>query len=301
MFERLKELIRRVVNGTALTYRLYLKNRVCTSSLDEKTIRSMIQKVGHGMDLRLSSNRPIPSSLIWEFEFLLDQILKKDIAIDEALLWAFSVYVVAKRGLDSQYNSGVERASRKLTGQDADIKLVDAIRNRRSVRQWKSEQLELDAVERIIELAKWAPSSCNRQLWRVLLLNTEADKQFLTGYFANTFWLKAPVLAVVMMDSTIYGSNEKHYAYLDGAAFIQNMLLLIEAFGYGGCWIGFKGWDSLGNVHMPAQDYEEFYRHFDLKKPLVPVSMIALGRPDVIPRVIPRQDGDTIVIKEFYR
>lgn len=299
--EKLKKLIRKALTRFALTYRMYLKSRVYTFELDEKTVRGKIQKVGHGMDLRLSSGRPIPSSLIWEFEFLLDQIHRKNVAIDEALLWAFSVYVVAKRGLRSQYNSGVERPSQKRTGQDNDMKLLDAIPNRRSVRKWKSEQLQLDEIEKIIDLARWAPSSCNRQLWKVLLINTESEKQFLTGYFPNTFWLKAPVLAVVMTDSGIYGSRERHFAYLDGAAFIQNMLLAIEAFSYGACWIGFKGWDSLGNVYGSAQDYEEFYRHFNLKKSLVPVSMIALGKPDIVPRIPPRQNVDAILIKGFYR
>ena len=40
-------------------------------------------------------------------------------------------------------------------------------------------------IEKIISLAQWAPSSCNRQLWKVLLINTESDKQFLTAYFGN--------------------------------------------------------------------------------------------------------------------
>jgi len=301
MFEKLKELIRKVVNSIPLVHRLYLKSRRHTFELDEKTIRGRIQHVGHSMDLRLSSNRPIPFSSVWNFEFLLDQALAKNVVIDEAMLWAFAVYVVTTRKLHSQYYAGIKHPPKKEIRQGNDVKLLDVIRNRRSVRKWKEEPLDLKVIERIIDLAKWAPSSCNRQLWKVLLVNTESEKQFLTGYFSNTFWLKAPILAVVMMDYAIYASNERHYAYLDGAAFIQNMLLLIEAFGYGACWIGFARWDTLGNVHCSPQSYEEFYRHFGLKKALVPLSMIAMGIPDVIPRVIPRQDIDTILIKDFYR
>jgi len=301
MLEGFKQLTRRAVTSLALTNRLYLKRRMYPYPMDEKTIRGKLQHLGHGMDLRLSSNRPVARTFIWEFEFFLDQIARKDIAIDEPLFWAFSVYVAAKHGLGPQYRSGMARTSQKQAGHNPEIGLLDAVVKRRSVRRWKPEPVEPADLERIVELARWAPSSCNRQLWKVLVVDTDSDKQFLTGYFANTFWLQAPVLAVILMDSTIYGSNEKHYAYLDGAAFIQNMLLLAEAFGYGACWIGFKGWDTLGNVFMPAERCDEFYRHFDLKRLLVPVSMIALGRPEVVPRVPPRQGVGTILTKSGVR
>jgi nitroreductase len=295
-----KRFVTNLMTSFAWTNRLYLKKRVYNYEMDEKTIRGRLQHVGHRMDLHVSSDRPVAVSSVWEFEFLLDQVLARNLPIDEAMLWAFGVYVVAKRKLHSQYYAGIKQASQRQIGQEDDVRLLDMVLQRRSVRQWKAEPMDLQVIERIIDLAKWAPSSCNRQLWKVLLVNTEPEKQFLARYFSNSFWLKAPVLAVILMDSVIYGSHERHYAYLDGAGFIQNMLLLIQAFGYGACWIGFARWDTLGNLHTSSEDYEEFYRHFSLKKTLVPVSMIAMGKPDVVPRTIPRQDLATILIRDYY-
>ena len=298
-----RDLIRKVVTSCLLTNRLYLKYRKYASGLDDKTLRGKIQQFGHAIDhLYLASNKPVPTSLVWELDFLLDQILKLNVGIDEALLWALSVNGAARKGLHSQYYSGLKQANQKQSGQDTDCGLLDTILKRRSVRHWTSEHIRLGEIEKIISYARWAPSSCNRQLWKVLLVNTESDKQFLTGYFNNTFWLKAPALAVILMDSTIYSpGGEKHYAYLDGAAFIQNMLLLATAFGYGACWIGFAKWDTLGNLYCTPESHQEFYRRFNLKSTLVPVSMIAMGKPDIVPRVIPRQELDTILIREFYR
>jgi len=101
------------------------------------------------------------------------------------------------------------------------------------------------------------------------------------------------------MDSIIYGGRERNYAHLDAAAFIQNALFGLYANGYGACWIGFACWDTLGNIHVDPALYDEFYTHFNLKKNLVPVCMIAVGKPAVIPHVPPRQQVANLIIKDF--
>lgn len=300
MSGKIKKLIKKNVLSIAFINRIYLKLRTYKFALDEKTIRGKIQQVGHRMDLYITSSKHVPSSTISEFEFLMTQVSQKNIAIDNAMLWAFSLYVVAKQKLYPQYNLKTDNQPPAHSEKNS-AKLFDAILNRRSIRRWKSEPLPLEAIEKIIDFAKWAPSSCNRQLWKVIVINTEAEKKFLANYFSNTFWHNAPVLLLVIMDSEIYGHNEKHYAYLDSAAFIQNILLSAEAFGYGACWIGFACWDTLGNIYRAAEHYEEFYNHFGLKKTFVPTSMIALGLPDTAARIPPRQNTESILIKDFYK
>jgi nitroreductase len=293
---QLKRLLKTVVTTIPLMNRIYLRKKVYTFDMDEKTIRGKIQQVGHRMDLYITSNKPVPHATLSEFDFLLGQILAKNVTIDGPMLWAFSLYVVAKKKLIKAYNGSVRQQMPESCPHEGN-QLLDIILRRRSVRKWKSEEIALSELEKLIDIAKWAPSSCNRQLWKVLLINKEAEKQFLSKYFGNTFWHSAPVLAVILIDADIYGVKEKHYAYLDGAAFIQNYLLLLEMNGYGACWIGFAGWDTIGNIHKSMDDYEDFYRHFKFKKGLVPVSMIALGKPERSPRPPSRQGIDTIVIR----
>lgn len=301
MLSTLKGLLKNAITSIPYTNRIYLKYRVYTFNLDEKTIRGKIQQVGHRMDLYITSGKPVPCSSLSEFEFLLGQISAKKIAIDEPVLWALSLYVVGKKRLIEEYNEGIRQQSSSKTCVQEGSQLIDVMLSRRSVRKWNQEDIRLDELEKLIDLAKWAPSSCNRQLWRVLLINSDADKEFLANYFGNTFWKNAPVLAVILMDSETYGVKEKHYAYLDGGGFIQNFLMLLEMHGYGACWIGFAGWDTIGNIHKTREDYEKFYSYFNFKKGLVPISMIALGKSDQSPRPPSRQEIDSIIIKDFHR
>jgi nitroreductase len=147
-------------------------------------------------------------------------------------------------------------------------------------------------------MARWAPSSCNRQLWQTLVIQDPEEKDFLKHTFPNTFYAKAPVVIVVVMKTGNYGLDERHFVYLDGGAFIQNLLLALHAKGYGACWVGFRAWDASGNVYFPRERYEEFHERFKLEKDQVPISLIAVGRPAVAPVPPPRQGLEQILIRQ---
>lgn len=48
---------------------------------------------------------------------------------------------------------------------------MDVVRARRSIRTFRSDPVPGEAVERLLEAASLAPSSCNRQPWRFVLVN----------------------------------------------------------------------------------------------------------------------------------
>lgn len=49
----------------------------------------------------------------------------------------------------------------------AGMSLEDAIRTRRSVRGYLDKQVPRDVLEKVFEIAQWAPSNCNAQPWQV--------------------------------------------------------------------------------------------------------------------------------------
>ncbi|MEW5803027.1 MAG: nitroreductase family protein [bacterium] len=295
----LKEFITRRIVSLPLTSTFYLKRRAYTFTMDEKTLRGKVQQVGHRVDVNIANNHPVSLATIRELEFLIHEIRKRNIALDESLIWALGLYTIAKHKLHRQYIQGLKKARQEAESVIGEKEVVALFKQRRSIRKWTQEPVDVKHIEDIIDVSKWAPSSCNRQLWKTLLINRPKDKEFLTRYFSNTFWLSAPLLIVVLMDAEIYCSHEKHYAYLDAGGFIQNLLLMLDHQGYGACWIGFARWDTLGNIHTEPALCERFYEYFHLKKGLIPVSMIAVGRPDRKPKLPPRQDISTIVIKDF--
>ena len=53
------------------------------------------------------------------------------------------------------------------------MELSEAIKGRRSVRRFRPDPVQRDVIERILELAQWAPSAMNRQDWRFIVVEGE--------------------------------------------------------------------------------------------------------------------------------
>ena len=54
------------------------------------------------------------------------------------------------------------------------MEVVDAIKNRYSVRGFLNKEVEKDTVKKIIELAKMAPSGVNCQPWKIYVVMGDA-------------------------------------------------------------------------------------------------------------------------------
>lgn len=295
----LKKLAKQLIVSAPILNRVYFRRRIYPRTMDEKQLRGRIQYVGHILDLRLSQGVTVPVGIMREFEFILRELRDRKISVDEPLAWAIDLYVAAKHGLALQEAKPATATDTGDTGRPGIDGFIELIKTRRSVRKWTTEPVDMDDIEEVIEIAKWAPSSCNRQLWQTLLITDDSDKEFLSRYFGNTFWLRAPMLAVVLVDTGLYGASTKHFAYLDGAAFIQTMLLALHAKGYGACWVSFAGWTSSDMLFIDREKYDAFYKYFGLPEQKVPVSMIALGWPAGQPKAPARQDVSKIIIRDF--
>ena len=110
----------------------------------------------------------------------------------------------------------------------------DVVRKRRSVRQFVPSEIADEALERIAEAGRLAPSGCNVQNRDFILVR---DRQLLTDLHdkLQPDFKNAAAAIVVVMDEggTRYGS----YWLEDGSAAVQNILLAIVAEGYDSVWI----------------------------------------------------------------
>src|SRR5512137_1132041 len=73
------------------------------------------------------------------------------------------------------------------------MELADVIRARRSVRRFKPDPVPREVLEKILELAQWAPSAMNRQDWRFLVIAGE-KKEALLKITATAYESFRPVL-----------------------------------------------------------------------------------------------------------
>jgi nitroreductase len=152
-----------------------------------------------------------------------------------------------------------------------------AIKNRRSIRRFENRPVPQDLVKKILEAGQWAPSACNRQDWKFIIIDSEEVKGKLlketTAYFVG----KAPLLILV-----IYSNRTDNLEYKDhlltAAMSVQNMQLAAYALGLGSCCV-----NNLP-IKSRLRKILNIPRHYD------PVSLICLGFPEAVPKPLKRKD-----------
>ena len=118
----------------------------------------------------------------------------------------------------------------------------DAIKNRRSVREYSSRPIPDEAMQRLRDSLRLAPSACNLQPWRFLFVTDEQLRRKLAeAANGQTFVAKAPLIVVACGYPDVaykqmggYGNSVN----IDVAIALDHLMLAAVAEGLGTCWIG---------------------------------------------------------------
>jgi long-chain acyl-CoA synthetase len=180
-----------------------------------------------------------------------------------------------------------------------EMDVFEAIKERRSCRNFSTEAIDEGMINQILEAATWAPSPLNSQPWKFLVITSQEIKdkiyaeaercrqwaletsgwKWLGGYKPD-FLKTAPVMIVVVGDPKGTGvdqfQEEGSVGYQHAcAAAAQNILLAAHAMGLGSLWFTFfdKG---------PMRDI------LGIEPDKIPLALICLGKaagePDQTPR-----------------
>ena len=117
--------------------------------------------------------------------------------------------------------------------------LESIIMRRRAIRKFAGGKIDDEKLERLVELALWAPTSCNRQTVRFRFVR---DRGLISAVAKAAFdqaILHQPItLAIVCIDTSRYRNTtlEDNLApYLDAGLALQNFLLAATEMGIGTC------------------------------------------------------------------
>jgi len=173
------------------------------------------------------------------------------------------------------------------------LDVFEAIKKRRSVRAYTSEEVTEKDVEKLIEAARLAPSAGNIQPWEfVIVTNAETKRRLSDAALHQTFIEEAPVVIIVCADvarsSWGYGSRGTNlYCLQDTAAATENMLLAAQALGLATCWVG-------------AFHEDEVARVVNTPRNVRPVAIVPVGRPAEKPSARPKRSMREIVHYETF-
>lgn len=158
--------------------------------------------------------------------------------------------------------------------------IFDVIKDRRSVRRFKSKSVGQDEIQRILEAGKWAPSAGNLQAREVILVTDDRLRQEIAEAALNqSFISEAPILFIICANRRKIGRYGKRGKYLyciqDASIMAQNMILMAQSLGLGSCWVG-------------AFDENALRRALGIPEEILPVAIIPVGYSNETPSTPPR-------------
>ncbi|MFO7768749.1 MAG: nitroreductase family protein [bacterium] len=170
-------------------------------------------------------------------------------------------------------------------------RLMDTIRERRSIRRYTEEPLTPEQEQALVESARWAPSSGNLQARKFHFIIDRALREALVQTcFDHAWMIQAPLLVVGSVDERIteeYGeAGLTTFGVMDLSASVQNMLLAAHDLGLGACWV----------CAFPPGKVKEI---LELPDRLHPLIMVTVGTPAEEPERPSRLDPGEVA--EFIR
>ena len=178
---------------------------------------------------------------------------------------------------------------------------IKTIKERRSIRKFKPEQLEDQVLSEIIEAGLYAPSGHNMQTWHFTVIqrkeiihemniaSKESAKNFpdeIIQKMANNdkldIFYGAPTVVIVS------GKKDGMTTQADCGAATQNMLLAAESLGIGSCWNGFIGFLFAG------EKGQEYISKLNIPEGYVPLHAVSLGHKDSNPVNAPARKDNTV-------
>lgn len=132
--------------------------------------------------------------------------------------------------------------SYRYVGEGGFMNVIDAIRIRRSVRQYDPRPIPDEVMQRMKDALRLAPSACNKQPWKfVIVSDPDMKKRIAQAANGQRFIAEAPVIVIgVGFPDLAYKGMGGHgnSVDIDLAIALDHLTLAAAAEGLGTCWIG---------------------------------------------------------------
>ena len=151
---------------------------------------------------------------------------------------------------------------------------LELTKKRFSARNYKSDVVEQEKLDYIIECARFAPSAVNYQPWHFFIVKSEGPRLKVQQCYNREWFTNAPVYIIVCVDSSVAWvrkADNKNHADIDAAIATEHICLAAAAIGLGSCWVC-------------NFDIEMLKSNFQLPPDRYPVAIISLGYVSELPK-----------------
>lgn len=147
------------------------------------------------------------------------------------------------------------------------MEFLELVNKRQSDRKYKDTPLDRSLVMKCLEAARMAPSACNSQPWKFVVVDDKALLEEMSaaaaGMGMNKFANQCPVIVAVVLEkmnlTARIGSviKDKEYSLLDVGISVEHFCLQAAELGLGTCILGWfdekkvKKLLGIGNRRVP--------------------------------------------------
>ncbi len=165
--------------------------------------------------------------------------------------------------------------------------VLEAIKGRRSIRQFTGEPIAKEALERLLDAARWAPTASNQQRWRFVVVTSPAIKELIKKFAPGIFAMPAAFI-VICAEKEAGATPWAEETYLaDCAIAAQNIMLAAYEMGIGSCV-------ALSYARVAVKEI------LNLPEPIEPLLIVTLGYPAEAPAPPPRLELKQIAFLDEY-
>ena len=130
------------------------------------------------------------------------------------------------------------------------MNILSSIKNRRSIRFFKTAQIKREALELCLEAGRLSPSACNSQPWKFILVDSpsflkELSNKIFSGiYKMNAFSKNASALIVIVSTKPKFFARfggalrNTNFQNIDAGIACENIVLQAQELGIGTCILG---------------------------------------------------------------
>ena len=159
------------------------------------------------------------------------------------------------------------------------MEVIKAIKERRSIRKYKSDPVSDNDLKEVLEAAQWAPSWANTQCWEFIIVKDPVTKRKLAETLpsmnpALSAFTEAPVVIVACAQLVKAGhfkgkavTDKGDWYMFDVALAMQNLTLAAHSKG-------------LGTVHVGFFDAKAVAQILGVPEGVVVIEMTPLGYPE---------------------
>ena len=117
------------------------------------------------------------------------------------------------------------------------MNVIESIKNRRSIRKYKSDAVPAEVIKQIVEAGLYAPSGMNRQQTVIVAITDKETRDRLSAANASVMgrdsdpFYGAPAVLVVLAAADCFTG------VYDGSLVMGNLMLAAHSLGVDSCWI----------------------------------------------------------------